>query len=252
MYKEVKATDFLAQKSMNEEVLLVILCTGIDKNFGTNSYHDQNRFLCFYVLIRKKYLGISMTRLETLWLRSWLEASRIPHQFYWRRQFVKEWRLALGIYLPRLCGRKFKQAFGKMQGQLAASVADAWMGLDINIADIAETYVHCFNKDYQTLEGIIHATPPAIRRACRVPNFPKTTADCPAPHNKDCVITAADFNLVCGAQAFKDLVQMGGKHIIKGLIKVIDNMAVAAQVSKRSRLTVHIVLSTNITCRSLS
>lgn len=173
MYEAVKATDFLAENSTNEEVNLVILCTGIDEFFGTTGYYDQNRLLAFLILISKKILGIAMTRLEKYWLQAWLEAYRIPYQFHWRRRFLKAWCEDKSTYLPRLYGRKLKRVFGRVLGKLADDVRYAMDDEGIVVADVAETFLHCFNKDYQTLEDIIYPDPPTIRRAYRVPDSRK-------------------------------------------------------------------------------
>lgn len=45
------------------------------------------------------------------------------------------------------------------------------------------------------------------------------------------MISVAQFNSVCGKDAYKEYVRKGGVSMAKGLIEMLDDLAISAQVS---------------------
>jgi hypothetical protein len=208
--------------------LLIMFCAGFDYCFGVCTKYAQVRWRIWDIIIRKSFLRISPTRLETLWLRAWFETYHIKHQFYWRKAFVRAWKEDRATYLPRICDKKLMIEFGKTQAKLAGAVQQSMNGSGLAVLDAATTFQRLFGRDHATRRTIASwFSPPDITRAHLKPHQPPPNPDLNA--TADCIVTKEYFSQTCCTDTYNQLVKK--KTLLKDVNDIYEQLSIDAQVS---------------------
>ncbi|KAE9989047.1 hypothetical protein EG327_003133 [Venturia inaequalis] len=201
VYDAVRDADFNSHKQMDETVVMVIFCSGFDQFNTICGDHIQMRFCVFVIIMRKALLGLMLSNLEECFLKAWFEVYAIPHQFYWRLEYVRAWLADRTEYLPRLCGRKMKATFNCFQERLNLDLHQSIEGKGAQVSQTVAAYKLCFGQDFLKNYDSAHDLQTEIRRRYVVPWLPPATAQCPSPEKF--VVSWDFYNQTCGDEAYK-------------------------------------------------